>query len=141
MGATKTIAQDITHTALGLRKRKEPMAQKLVLLVEAEQPEGLSARKMIVESLHHRVVMAHNGKEALSLIECLHPDIVLIHSHIEGQSCEEITSEIRRLHPDLKVVALVPGANSLCGPVTTLNSMEPQELVRFFRSTADAQPG
>lgn len=116
------------------------MAQKLVLLVEAEQPEGLSARKMIVESLHHRVVIAHNGTEALALIERVHPDVVLIHSHIEGQSCEEVISEIRQRHPHLKVVALAPGAASLCGPVTTLNSMEPQELVRFFRSTLDSQP-
>jgi CheY-like chemotaxis protein len=116
------------------------MAQKLVLLVEAEQPQGLSARKMIVESLHHRVVMAHNGSEALALMERIHPDVVLVHSHIEGQSCEEIISEIRQRHPHLKVVALVPGATGLCGPVTTLNSMEPQELVRFFQSTSDAQP-
>ncbi len=115
------------------------MARKLVLLVEARQPEGLSARKMIVESLHHRVVIAHNGSEALSLIERIHPDVVLVHSHIEGQSCEEITSEIRRLHPRLEVVALVPGASCACGPVTTLNSMEPQELVRFFQSAAGSQ--
>ena len=116
------------------------MARKLVLLVEAERPEGLSARKMIVESLHHQVVMAHNGNDALSLIERLHPDVVLVHSHIEGQPCEDIISAIQQRHPHLKVVALTPGASSQCGPVITLNSMEPQELVRFFQSTADSQP-
>lgn len=116
------------------------MAQKLVLLVEAEQPEGLSARKMIVESLHHRVVMAHNGTQALSLLERVHPDVVLVHSHIEGQSCEEIIAAIHQRYPHLKVVALAPGASSQCGPVLTLNSMEPQELVRFFQSTAGSQP-
>jgi DNA-binding NtrC family response regulator len=116
------------------------MANKLVLLVEAEQPETFSARKIIVESLHHKVVMAHNGIDALALIERLHPDVVLVHSHIEGQSCEEIISGIRQRYPRLEVIALTPGASGVCGAVITLNSMDPQELVRFFQSTTDPQP-
>jgi len=116
------------------------MAHKLVLLVESEQPEGISARKMILESLHHQVVIAHSGPGAFSLIDRVHPDVVLVHSHIEGQSCEDIIAMIRQRYPHLKVVALTPGVTSQCGPVITLNSMEPQELVRFFRSIADSQP-
>lgn len=116
------------------------MARRIVLLVEAEQPEGLSARKLIVESLRHHVVVAHNGAEALSLLGRIHPDVVLVHSHIEGQSCEDIITEIRQHHPHIKVVALTPGETSLCGPVVTIDSMRPQDLVRFFESQADPQP-
>ena len=116
------------------------MARKLVLLVEARQPEGFSARKMIVESLSHHVVTAHNGPEALALLDRIQPDIVLVHSQIEGQSCERILAEIRRRAPHLKVVALTPGETNLRGPVVTLDSMRPQDLVRFFQSPADPQP-
>lgn len=116
------------------------MAQKTVLLVEAEQPQGLSARKLILENLRHHVVMAHNGSEALSLLQRIDPDIVLVHSHIDGQSCEDIVAEIRQHHPQLTVVALAPGATNLCGPVITIDSMQPDVLVRFLESEADAQP-
>lgn len=115
------------------------MARKIVLLVEAEQPDGLSARKMIVESLSHRVVTACNGDEALALLDRIHPDVVLVHSHIEGHSCGEIIANIRQRHPELKIVALTPGASSLCGPVITIDSMRPQDLVRFFDSLSDSQ--
>ena len=116
------------------------MARKLVLLVEAEQPEGLSARKIIVESLRHHVVIAHNGAEALSLLKRTSPDVVLVHSHLEGHSCEDIIAEIRQHHSHVQVVALTPGATNLCGPVTTIDSMRPQDLVRFFEASADPQP-
>lgn len=116
------------------------MARKLVLLVEASQPEGFSARKMIVESLSHQVVTAHSGAEALALLDRIQPDIVLVHSHLEGESCERIIAEIRQRAPHLAVAALIPGETNLRGPVVTIDSMRPQDLVRFFQSPADPQP-
>lgn len=114
------------------------MTRKLVLLVEAEQSEGLSARKIIVENLNHDVITAHDTAEALALLDSSKPDIALVHSEIEGQSCEEIIAEIQRRYPGVQAVALTPGATDLCGPVITINSMQPQELVRFFESPAES---
>lgn len=115
------------------------MARKIVLLVEAEQPEGLSARKIIVESLRHHVFLAHDSIEAFELMERIRPDIVLVHSHIEGQSCKEIAAEIRLRFPHISVVALTPGGFPLCGPIPVIDSMRPQDLVTFFESSADPQ--
>jgi CheY-like chemotaxis protein len=116
------------------------MARKIVLLVEAEQPEGLSARKLIVESLRHHVFLAHNSEEALSLLQRIQPDVVLIHGLIEGQPCREIVMQIRRAYPKLTIVALTPGGIGLCGPAPVIDSSRPQDLVRFFESSEDPQP-
>lgn len=116
------------------------MARKIVLIVEAEQTEGISARKMLIESLRHHVMTAYSGSEALELLERVHADVVLVHSHIEGQSCEDIVSAVAQRFPHVQVVALTPGGSQFCGPVTTIDSMRPQDLVRYFDSAADPQP-
>lgn len=116
------------------------MARKIVLLVEAEQPEGLSARKLIVENLRHHVFLAHDGDEALALLERVQPDVVLVHGLIERQPCREIVAQIRHAFPHLAIVALTPGGIGLCGPTPVIDSLRPQELVRFFDSQEDPQP-
>lgn len=116
------------------------MVRKVVLLVETEQQEGLSARKIILENLNCEVLTARNAAEALDILDRVQPDIALVHGIIEGQSCEEIISIIQQRCPGIRMVALVPGAAGLCGPVVTLDSMRPQDLVRFFESSADPQP-
>lgn len=116
------------------------MTRKIVLLVEAEQPEGLSARKIILESLSHHVVTARNRAEAMALLDRVQPDIAMVHSHIDGESCEETITEICRRVPNAQIVALTPGATSFCGPVVTIDSMRPQDLVKFFESPANTRP-
>ncbi len=112
------------------------MAKNTVVLVEAEQTDGLSARKLIVEGLRCQVIMAHSGREALAVLSQTPADIVLVHSSIENESCEDLISAIRQGFPSTRVAALAPGGMGLCGPVITIDSLRPQELVSYFKSTA-----
>lgn len=112
------------------------MVEKTVLLVDAVRPGSISARKVILESRGHLVVLAHSGIEALTILEHIHTDIVLVHSHMDEPPCMEVINEIQRRFPRITVVALTPGANALCGSVHTIDSMRPQDLVRFLEQPA-----
>jgi hypothetical protein len=37
-------------------------------MVEVEQPEGIPARKLILEAARHNVITGYNGKDALELL-------------------------------------------------------------------------
>lgn len=112
------------------------MVRKIILLVEAEHPDGPSARRLIVERLKHHVVTAHSQPEALELLKRVQADVVLIHSQIEGQSCQEMAGAIQQRFPQICVVALTPGGTGLCGSITTIDSLRPQDLVNFLQSPA-----
>ena len=108
------------------------MARRIVLIVEEEQPDGLSARKLILESLQHHVIIAYSAKEALHMLDRMKVDVVLVHTALHDDSCEELVGEIKGRYPSTNVVALSPGGSELCGPVATLDSLRPEQLVRYF---------
>jgi response regulator RpfG family c-di-GMP phosphodiesterase len=105
----------------------------LVLIVEVEQPEGLSSRKLIIESMKHNVVTAYSGGEALDLLARLRPDIVLIHKNVISPSCKDLVIEIQRTYPDLQTAVLSPTQEICSTEDHQINSLEPTQLVRFFK--------
>lgn len=108
------------------------MKRLLILAVEVEQPEGLSSRKLILESLKHNVVTAFSGEEALELLTRVKPDIALVHSHVQNPSCEDLVPELKRHSPEMKVAVLSP-SDSVCSTEDfRINSLQPAQLVRFF---------
>lgn len=111
------------------------MERQIVLIVESEQPEGFSARKLIIESLKHNVITAYSSDEAIDLLNRVKIDVVLVHSGIHGESCEELMDAIRNRFPETTLVALSPGGNEICGRVTTLDSLRPEQLVNYFGGT------
>jgi DNA-binding NtrC family response regulator len=113
------------------------MDRQMVLIVEAEQPEGLSARKLIIESLKHHVIAAYSRQEALEILERIPVDVALVHSGVHGNCCEELVEEIRDRFPNVAVVGLSPGGTEVCGPVPTLDSLRPEQLVHYFEERPD----
>lgn len=108
------------------------MERQIVLIVEAERPEGVSARKLILESLQHHVMIAYTAKEALNMLSRVQVDVILIHTVLYGTDCEQLAAAVRKHDPRITVVALSPGGSQTCGQVTTLDSLRPDQLVRYF---------
>jgi chemotaxis response regulator CheB len=112
---------------------KVTVKRLLVLIVEVEQPEGLSSRKLIVESMKHNVVTAFSGAEAMELLTRVRPDIVLLHSNLRSPTCEELLQMIRERHADMPLAVMSP-SNSRCSTEDYLvSSLEPAQLVGFFK--------
>ncbi len=116
----------------------------VVLMIEVEQPEGISARKLILEAARHNVLTAYSGKVGLELLRRFpNVDIAVIHTELDGISFEETVREIKALRPDLPVIGISPVPNRQAqGADQILSSYDPQDLLgllakRFQASTSD----
>lgn len=115
-----------------------------VLIIEAEQPEGLSARKLILESSKQNVITAYNGNEGVQLFHRFPAvDAVVIHVNVSDQPFEEVVRQIRKIRPDVPIIALSPvGPVQLNGVDYVLPSHQPQALMallaeKFHASTTN----
>ena len=69
----------------------------VILMIEEEQPEGLSARKLVVETVKHNVLTAYNAKEGFDLLKRFpNVDAILVHSR-ELAKRPSLLTEVRSL--------------------------------------------
>ena len=118
----------------------------VVLMVEVEQPEGISARKLILETARHNVITAYNGNSAIQLLRRFpNVDVAVIHTQLEDSQFSQVVREIKKIRPDLPIVALSPVPDRRVEGVDhTLSSYDPQLLLhlladRFEAATSDEE--
>ncbi len=116
----------------------------VILMVEVEQPEGISARKLILETARHNVITAYNEGDAVNLLERFpNVDLAVIHTELEDKAFESTVRRVREVRPDLHIVAISPVAlHHREGVNSVLSSHNPQELLdhlakRFEAATSD----
>jgi len=106
-----------------------------ILLIEPEMPEGVSARKLVVETARHNVISAYGGLEGLNLFNRFPKvDAVIIHSQLEDISCDDVARQIRAKSAKVPIAALSPSAQACKSPAVnrTLESHEPQALLDYL---------
>jgi DNA-binding response OmpR family regulator len=120
----------------------------VVLMVEVEQPEGISSRKLILETARHNVLTAYSGDGAVNLLQRFpNVDLAILHTELEGKEFESTVRRLKEMRPDLYIVAISPvDSDKLEGVDTILPSYDPQELLeflakRFEAATSDEQLG
>jgi|tagenome__1003787_1003787.scaffolds.fasta_scaffold20508435_2 hypothetical protein len=109
------------------------MASLVILMIEAEQPEGLSARKLVVETAKHNVLTAYCKEDGLDLLRRFpNVDAILVHSALLADT-PHILSEIREGAPDVPIILAAPFGN-LRSPLVNfvVDSHIPQELLRLL---------
>lgn len=107
------------------------MARVIILMIEVEQPEGLSARKLVLETSKHNVLTAYDGASGVSLLKRF-PDVdaVVIHTHVQNPGYEETVRRIREIRSDVPLIVLSPsGLDSLPDVNYVIPSHEPQALL------------
>ena len=112
------------------------MPRPAFLLAEVEPEEGISARKLVLETAKFNVITAHSLKEMLELLR-LHPkvDAVILHSLLAGFDCEDIVAAVRKRKRDMPIIVLSPSPSFRCPDADHhLASHEPQELLDLLRS-------
>jgi hypothetical protein len=89
----------------GVYPGKESELRSLVILmIEEEQPEGLSARKLVVETVKHNVLTAYNAKDGVDLLRRFpNVDAILVHS---GQLAKwpNLLGEVKELCPGKPII-------------------------------------
>ena len=112
----------------------------VVLMVEVEQPEGISSRQLILETARHNVLTAYSGDGAAYLLERFpNVDLAIIHTELEGKEFEATVHRLKEMRPDLYIVAISPvDSGKLEGVNAVLTSYDPQELLEFLAEHFEA---
>jgi hypothetical protein len=102
-------------------------------MIEEEQPEGLSSRKLVVETVKHNVLTAYNANDGMDLLKRFpNVDAVLVHA---GQLHKkpDLLSEVRALCPNKPVVLASPFAEESSPEANfVVDSHKPQALLKLL---------
>lgn len=112
------------------------MSQSLVvLMIEVEQPEGLSARKLVVETAKHNVITAYSAQAGIELLRRFpHVDAVVVHSAVLERN-EDLLSRVREITPHVKILLTHPPNHPVIrGADHVIDSHNPQELLRILQT-------
>jgi hypothetical protein len=107
----------------------------VVLMMEEEQPEGLSARKLVVETVKHNVLTAYTLKDGLDLLHRFpNVDIIMVHARLLEQDPALLT-QVRKMCPDKPIIFATPFATETRPEATfVVDSHRPHDLVKLLGS-------
>ena len=72
----------------------------VVLMIEVEQPEGVSSRKLILETARHNVITAYGGSVGIELLRRFpNVDTAVVHTELPDSSFKEIVRDSKRSVP------------------------------------------
>ena len=110
------------------------MNSLVVLMIEHEQPEGLSARKLVVETIKHNVLTAYTPETGLNLLRRFPAvDLVLIHATVLDHL--PLIPQVREITPGIPIVVASPNpSQTFEGANFVIPSHEPQALVDLLAS-------
>jgi hypothetical protein len=99
-------------------------------MIEAEQPEGLSARKLVVETAQHNVLTAYNAQDGLGLLKRFpNIDVVMVHGTLLADH-PHILSDIKAHAPDKPLILACPfGDMNSPEADFIIDSHNPQDLL------------
>jgi DNA-binding response OmpR family regulator len=111
------------------------MDRPTFLMAEVEPPEGISARKLVLETGKFNVITAYSGKEAVRLFEKFPgSDAVILHSSLRDLLCEDIVKRIKAIRSDAIIIVLSVSQGFRCDGVKYhVSSHEPHELLSLLR--------
>jgi CheY-like chemotaxis protein len=102
------------------------------LIVESEPQQGLSTRKLLIESAKHNVVTAHSAKEGLEMFKRFpNVDAVVIDSELKDN--EQLARQVKEQNRDIQIVCLTARvAAKAPWADETANPHDPAELLKML---------
>ena len=102
------------------------------LIVESEPAQGLSTRKLLLESAKHNVVTAYSSEEGIRMFKRFpNVDAVVIDSELKGN--EHLAIGVKEINPRIMIVCLCPreGVKESWAD-ETMNSHDPAALLKML---------
>jgi CheY-like chemotaxis protein len=79
------------------------------LIVESEPGQGLSTRKLLLETAKHNVITAYSADEGLRMFKRFPKvDVVCIDTELADLGNSDLVEKIREHNPTIKILALTP---------------------------------
>lgn len=110
------------------------MGSLVVLMMEEEQPEGLSARKLVVETEKHNVLTAYSADSGMKMLKRFpNVDVVLVH-HTLLEKRPQLLEQVKGVTGDVPIIVATP----LRVPVYreadyVIDSHNPGELIKVLK--------
>jgi DNA-binding response OmpR family regulator len=103
-------------------------------IIETERIDGLSTRKLLLESAKHNVVTAYSGKEGVEMYKRFpNVDAVCIEAELKDLKGGSVAENIRKLNPKIRIVALSPRLAARCDWADkTIDSHDPNALLEVL---------
>jgi DNA-binding NtrC family response regulator len=106
------------------------------LIVESEPGQGLSTRKLLVETAKHNVITAYSAKEGIRMFNRFPKvDVVCVDTELDDLEGSGLRNEIKSNNPNIKILALTPrigGHFEWADEV--INSHDPAALLKCLES-------
>jgi DNA-binding response OmpR family regulator len=116
----------------------------VILMIEVEQPEGVSTRKLVLETARHNVITAYTTDTGLRLLRRFpNVDVVVVHTELDDFSFEQTIRGLKGIRNDVPVIGISPGSGTdMDGADYMLSSHDPHALLqllaeRFEATTSD----
>lgn len=109
----------------------------VILMMEEEQPEGLSARKLVVETAKHNVLTAYTLEGGLDLLHRFpNVDIIMVHARLLEQD-PDLLEQVRKMCPEKPIILATPFASETRPEVNyVVDSHRPHDLLTLLSSAA-----
>ena len=104
------------------------------LVVEAEPPDALSTRKLLLESARHNVITAYSGKEGVETFKRFpNVDAVCIDAELNDLKGSDVAKKVRNANPKIRIVGLTPRLAARCDWADeTIDSHDPAALLKLL---------
>jgi hypothetical protein len=116
----------------------------VVLMIEVEPPEGISARKLLLETARHNVISAYGGAVGLALLRRFPKvDVAVVHTELADSSFDQTVHALKAINPHLPVVGITPFPDRpAAGADHVVSSHDPQALLKLLaeRFHASVEP-
>jgi CheY-like chemotaxis protein len=112
-----------------------PGGHRLTFLVIEEEPaQGLSTRKLLLESAKHNVLTAYSPEEGTKMFQRFpNVDVVAIDGGFGRPVCGTLARSLKAQNPEIRVVAFMPQVAAHCDWADhTTNSHDPAGLLKLL---------
>lgn len=112
----------------------------VVLMIEVEQPEGVSTRKLVLETARHNVISAYSAAVGMKLLNRFPKvDVVVIHTEMDDYPFEQIVRELKQIRSDVPVIGISPDEDrDNSGADYIISSHDPHALLQLLAERFEA---
>jgi response regulator RpfG family c-di-GMP phosphodiesterase len=111
-----------------------------VLMIEVEQPEGISTRKLVLETARHNVITAYTAAVGVKLLRRFPDvDVAVIHTEMDDYPFEHAVRELKQVRNDLPVIGISPFSDrDESGADYTISSYDTHALLQLLADRFEA---
>jgi DNA-binding response OmpR family regulator len=111
------------------------MVRPCFLVIDREHAGAISTRKLVIETAKFNVLTSYSSAEAIAtLLKFPLVDGVVLDAGMDDLPCSDLVRELRKVRPNLPVIAICPPGSAECEGVTNqLESFDPRRLLAILQ--------